>query len=83
MSRATEDAMDELHRLTCEQLTAKIRSGEATAGDYSAAIKLLKDNGITTLSSAPRMGGLADAAAKFPFADDEESSSSDPDVVRH
>lgn len=40
------DQLDALHGLVAESLAARLRSGEATAADFSAAIKFLKDNGI-------------------------------------
>lgn len=38
--------LEELHYQTAKQLLYKIESGKATAKDYSAAIQLLKHNGI-------------------------------------
>lgn len=46
---ATKDMLDSLHRAVCEDLMAKIKSGEAKAADLAAAIKFLKDNGIEAI----------------------------------
>ena len=50
-SGASEDSLGELHELIARTLTAKLKSGEASAGDISAAIKFLKDNGISCIAS--------------------------------
>ncbi len=44
---ATEKALGELHAVVAHTLMDRIKSGEATAADINAAIKFLKDNGIT------------------------------------
>lgn len=45
-NKATEDLLGELHLAVTKDLLAKVNSGEATAADLNAAIKLLKDNKI-------------------------------------
>lgn len=47
MSRATEDALADLHSLVAQTISAKLKSGEATSADLSVAIKFLKDNNIS------------------------------------
>lgn len=49
MSKASNDIMDMLHRKVAEGLLERIQSGDATAAEFSAAIKFLKDNGIEAL----------------------------------
>ena len=44
---ATEDALGALHAVVAHELMGRIQSGEATSADINAAIKFLKDNGIT------------------------------------
>jgi hypothetical protein len=43
----TKLMLDELHEQTGLLLLQRIRNGEATAAEISAAIKFLKDNGAT------------------------------------
>lgn len=71
MSAASKDLMEQLHALVATQLTARINGGEATAADFSNAIKFLKDNGIEAVLGK---GGPIDGLARqFPtFSDDDE-----------
>jgi hypothetical protein len=46
MAKANEELLNELHRLVTQDLIDKIASGNATAQELQAAIKLLKDNKI-------------------------------------
>ena len=58
---ATKDMLDSLHRAVCEDLMAKIQSGEAKAADLAAAIKFLKDNGIEAIPvEGSPLGNLVD-----------------------
>lgn len=43
---ASEETLGLLHTAVAEDLLNKIKSGEATPAEISAAIKFLKDNGI-------------------------------------
>jgi ABC-type Zn uptake system ZnuABC Zn-binding protein ZnuA len=53
--------LDSLHRAVCEDLMAKIKSGEAKAADLAAAIKFLKDNGIEAIPvEGSPLGNLVD-----------------------
>lgn len=52
MSRASEDALADLHRVVAEQLSARVAGGTATASDISNAIKFLKDNNISCTPGA-------------------------------
>ncbi|OZI20048.1 hypothetical protein CAL26_21070 [Bordetella genomosp. 9] len=47
MSKATVDALGELHGAVAKELTRRINADEASAADIGAAIKFLKDNQIT------------------------------------
>jgi hypothetical protein len=42
-----EDALGVLFDETIDSLLKRVKSGEATPGDYKNIIQLLKDNGIT------------------------------------
>lgn len=46
-AETTKLMLDELHEQTGILLLERIRKGEATAAEISAAIKFLKDNGAT------------------------------------
>ena len=45
--KANEDMLNELHQMVAQDLIMKIKSGEATVQELSAAIKFLKDNDVT------------------------------------
>jgi hypothetical protein len=60
MSAASEDELKLLHNLVAKMLAEKLSSGEASASDFSNAIKMLKDNCITCApSQGNAMGELA------------------------
>ena len=44
--------LEKLHLLLAKELTDKITSGEAKAGDLNVARQLLKDNGIECIPTA-------------------------------
>lgn len=46
---ASEEILGALHDAVTRALLSKVESGEATAAEYAAAIKLLKDNNITCM----------------------------------
>lgn len=46
---ASKDIMEALHTSVATGLLERIQTGEATAAEFSAAIKFLKDNGIEAL----------------------------------
>lgn len=59
---ATDEALRGLHGLVASELARKIRSGEATAADFSAAIKFLKDNHIEAVPApGSPLKGLVDS----------------------
>lgn len=47
MSKASVDALADLHGAIASELTRRIKENEASAADIGAAIKFLKDNSIT------------------------------------
>ena len=47
MSRANEDAFDELHGLLTHELITRIKKGEATTADLKAAADWLQKNNVT------------------------------------
>ena len=56
----TKELLQTLHDKVAKGLLDKIQSGEATAADYNAAIKFLKDNGIEAIPEHnPALAGLA------------------------
>jgi hypothetical protein len=85
---ATTAAMDELHRLTAEQLASIIQNGidvydkegnnvgktPAPAAYIAAAIKFLKDNDITADKGSDRFDDVQNALAGVPDFDDDEAS---------
>ena len=44
-----QSLLGDIHEEVAEELLARIRSGEATTADLSAAIKFLKDNNISVV----------------------------------
>lgn len=48
-NRATEELLGQLHEAVAKGLLDKILSGEASPADYSAAIRMLKDNKIEAI----------------------------------
>lgn len=42
----TMEMLDELFTASILELTEKIKAGQATAGDFAAAFKVLRDNGV-------------------------------------
>lgn len=69
MARATEDALDALHALTVKKLTEALKKDEVSPQMISAAIKMLKENGIDTPARSARIDGLAQALRDL---DDDE-----------
>jgi hypothetical protein len=65
VSKASVDDLNALHGLVARELAKKIRSGEATAADYSVATKFLKDNHIEQLAVAG--SPMADLISSLPF----------------
>ncbi len=58
---ASIETLSTLHNLVAEILIEKLRSGEATAMDVSAAIRFLKDNGIEAAADNPQLQAIIDS----------------------
>lgn len=87
MSKATDDLMDSLHRLTAETLADIIKNGVETtnkdgevirvtapAAYLAAAIKFLKDNDITADAGSDRFDPLKGTISNVPVFDDDDFS---------
>lgn len=92
-SRATNDLMDTLHRITAEELTDIIKKGipvynketgeetgrePAPASYIAAAIKFLKDNDITSDPTSGRMDPVEEALQDVPTFENEEAPDNYP-----
>lgn len=76
MPRANASILDELHGLLAEEFIKRIKDGKATSGDLSAAVRLLKDNGIEARST--EAADVEDRLASLlPF----QPPPNDPDIV--
>lgn len=62
---APKELLESLHQAVAEDLLGKIKSGEASAAEISAAIKFLKDNGIEAIPAAG--SPLGDLVDSLPF----------------
>lgn len=69
--RASEELLGSLHDAIARDLLTRVRSGEATSAELSAAIKFLKDNGIEALM-AENSALQQLAATALPIFDDSE-----------
>jgi hypothetical protein len=59
---ASQELLETLHTAVATDLLDKIRGGDATAAELSAAIKFLKDNGIEALpTEGSALGNLVDS----------------------
>jgi hypothetical protein len=68
-SKATREALEDLHGQLAKDLTRRIKTGEATAADLSVARQFLKDNNIDSIAKPGNpLGALADSLP-FPDAD--------------
>ncbi|MCW2286854.1 ABC-type Zn uptake system ZnuABC Zn-binding protein ZnuA [Rhodoblastus acidophilus] len=75
MARANEDTLAELHEAVAQDLLNKLKSGEATAQELSAAIKFLKDNNITTIIDRENTTGkLLQFLPKFDDEDEDQAA---------
>lgn len=87
MARAKDDLMDTLHLITAETLADIIRHGvtvvdkegnqvkqPAPAAYIAAAIKFLKDNGVTAEPDSARMRDAAGALSELPDFDDVDEA---------
>lgn len=70
MSKATEEALGELHGAIAKKLKERIESGEVTAAELSVARQFLKDNYIQADAGKNEgLQGLADALPEFDDGD--------------
>ncbi len=68
----SEELLEQLHKLTAEELINRIVSGEATAGELGVAVRFLKDNGIDVSEKAESpMLELASVVPFKPEVDDQ------------
>lgn len=66
--RASEEAFEELHRILTEEISNRIKSGEATTADLKAAIDWLKANDITGVATeGSPLAGLAGLIPELSF----------------
>jgi hypothetical protein len=74
MSRATETLLATLHDAVAQELLGRVKSGEASPAELSAAIKFLKDNGIEAVPSIDNnIGKLMASLPDFEEDADEQS----------
>jgi hypothetical protein len=58
--------LEELHEATAKDLLKRIKSGEASPAEITAALKMLKDNGIEALPTQENpLGELASSVPEF------------------
>ncbi len=69
---ASISELSNLHALIATSLMNKIREGEATSADISAAIKFLKDNGIEATRDD---AGIQDLINSLPDIIEEDQNS--------
>ena len=67
MAKSKEELLDQLHRITAEELIDRIISGDASSGDLGVAVRFLKDNGIDLSEKAA--SPIRDLASIVPFTD--------------
>jgi hypothetical protein len=58
MSRADDKALDGLHALVAQVLADRLRDESVSPQMLAQAIKFLKDNGVDTPASSPRISNL-------------------------
>lgn len=69
-SRASEEAFEELHAILTKEITARIKSGEASTADLRAAIEWLKANDITGVAvQGSPLASLAGLIPELTFDD--------------
>lgn len=66
---ASKDILGELHSAVAADLLTRIKSGQATAGELSTAIKFLKDNNIEAI--AENNDGLSALLKALPDFDED------------
>ena len=67
------DALETLHNAIAGELTTRIEGGSADAATLGAAIRFLKDNGITAVAApGSKLGDLLDKIGNPEAVSDEE-----------
>ena len=76
--KANEDLMNGLHQMVAQDLINRLKSGEATVQELSAAIKFLKDNDITADFKFNRplqqLKNEVTPVGELPFIDEDEDA---------
>ena len=78
MSKAPQEALENLHSQVARELSDRIATGEASSADISNAIKFLKDNGIEGLAIQDSPLGHLVNVLPFPNKEDLKKASSSP-----
>tara|TARA_B100000809_G_C14944149_1_gene461535 strand:- start:294 stop:536 length:243 start_codon:yes stop_codon:yes gene_type:complete len=78
MSKAPQEALENLHSQVARELSDRIATGEASSADMSNAIKFLKDNGIEGLAIQDSPLGHLINVLPFPKKEELKKASSSP-----
>ena len=78
MSKAPQEPLETLHSQVANELSDRIRSGEASSADMSNAIKFLKDNGVEGLAVQDSPLGHLVNVLPFPNKEKLKKVSSSP-----
>ena len=78
MSKAPQEALENLHSQVARELSDRIATGEASSADMSNAIKFLKDNGIEGLAMQDSPLGHLVNVLPFPNKEKLKKVSSSP-----
>ena len=78
MSKAPQEALENLHSQVARELSDRIATGEASSADISNAIKFLKDNGIEGLAMQDSPLGHLVNVLPFPNKEKLKKVSSSP-----
>jgi len=74
MAKTKEQRLGTVFDLLVDDLTARIKNGEATSTDLNVARQMLKDNGITATPVADSPLNSLTNALPFPSSDELKSS---------
>lgn len=79
MSKASTEALEELHGEIAKALSKSIKDGEANAAILNVARAFLKDNGIDAIASpGSPLRQLADDVTHYPFQPGDEADGFGP-----
>jgi len=68
---AINKVLEDLHVATAKDLLRRVKSGEATPAELTAALKMLKDNGIEAMPTQENpLGELASQLPEFTEQDE-------------